>query len=169
MVLSEPAKMMIEAEPGIAVFGRPIGTDSRTDFFVREESAIIKGFQNPTLVLRPGVVVLGGVVVVMVLFQVGGRVFETWWNYFEDGNDVAFRGMTEQETVTFHFHGEKGKREKSTTVRNPLRGLFRTLVEGISQKEKWSLEEFEKAKEMLCQKYPTILELWEELGRQAQR
>ncbi len=167
-MLPDPTTVMINMEPGTAVAGRIGKPEPHTDFFVREDPAIIKTLRNPVIIMRPGVVVQMGVVVVMVLFQIGSRVFETWWNYYEEGGDELFRDLATQEAITFHFYGKNGKREKSTKVRNPLRGLFGRLAEDIPGMRRWGPTDFEKAKEKLFEQYRTPLELWEELGRQAQ-
>jgi hypothetical protein len=167
-MILDPAAAMINVDPGMAMAARITKPEPHTDFFVREETTVIKTFRNPVIIVRPGVVMQMGVVVVMVLFQIGARVFETWWNYFEEGGEELFHDLATQEAITFHFYGEKGKREKSTKVRNPLRGLFGTLAEDIPGMRRWTPADFEKAKERLFEQYRTPLELWEELGRQAQ-
>jgi hypothetical protein len=164
----EPEAVMIQADPGIAVVGHTYRPEAHADFFVREESRIIKALRNPVIILRPGVVVQGDVVLVMLLFRIGSRVYETWWNYYEEGSDDLFKEMAKQETIGFHLYGETGKREKSTVVKNPLKGLFKELVKEVKKKDRWSQAEFERAKEQLFHRYPTAVELWEELGRQTE-
>ena len=165
----DPQEVIAHMPPGMAIYGRVFRPTPCTDFFVREETRIVKGFHDPIVKLRPGAFYHPDIVLIVVMFQVGGnadQIFETWFNYYagESMGKIAFEDLGTQENIGFHFYGDNGRRIKSVAIKNSLKDFFISATEGAQKVVPWSMPAFDSARDKLYKNYPTPGVLWDHLG-----
>ncbi|PSN82317.1 hypothetical protein B9Q03_14365 [Candidatus Marsarchaeota G2 archaeon OSP_D] len=56
-----------------------------------------------------------------------------------------------------------GRRERALAVPNSLRDTFREMLERVSSMKPWSMEGFDRARERVYARYPTVAALWDAL------
>lgn len=172
-ILVNPQDVIIQMPPGSAIYGRIFRPGPFTDFYVREETKVIKSFHNPVIVIRPGIFYMAYIALVVVMFQIGkhpDQIFETWFNYYatnEDGKK-AFESLTTQENIAFHLYGNGGQKVKSIVINNNLKNFFEAAITGIEKIQPWLMSDFDKARAKLYLQFPTPSALWKKLGEAVQ-
>jgi hypothetical protein len=172
-IMVDPQDIIVQMPPGSSIYGRVFRPDPHTDFYVREETKIIKSLRNPVIIVRPGVFYLSGIALVPVMFQIGknpDQLFETWFNYYAPGEDgkKAMKTLITQDTIGFHFYGSNGQKVKSSVIKNGLQEFFRDAREGCVKLPPWSMSAFDTARAELYQQYPSPMLLWKKLGEVVQ-
>jgi hypothetical protein len=149
---------------------RILGSGWQTDFFLRETTPRIMAIPpSPTISLRAGLIVQRGVGMVIVMVELdegrfGHELFETWWNIHQAGGERKyFEDMTGQATIRLHLYGDTRQRERRLQIENSVRAFFRTALEELGRLPSWSMVAFDRARETLYRRYPTLQALWDAL------
>lgn len=168
----DPKDFIISNNPGSAIYCITRRPEQRVDFLVKEESSIIKKLINPIVSIKAGLYHYNNVTLVTVMFLIGtnmDQLFETWFNYHATGGQgqTAFSLMTTQEDIGFHLYGDSNKVEKGIVIPNnlKLKEFFANASKIISQIPPWGMAEFDKEREILYKKYPTLEDLWKALSK----
>jgi hypothetical protein len=163
-MLIDPEKIIIQYQPGMAIYTRVYRPEPHTDFLIREESSIIKKLKNPIITIRPGLFIQNGVALVVIMFQIGShpnQIFETWWNYHQTGDGKKyFEDMATQDNTAFHLYGDSRQVEKSIQIPNSLKDFFKESIEEIKKLPPWNMQNFDKERETIYQQHPTPSGLW---------
>jgi len=166
--LIDPLDLIRSLPPGSMIWGvmreRP-GAGREVAFFVREESARIR--RVGTLQFSTALIVEGDVALIPVLMRTGPgeeEVYESWFNYYAPGPGTdGLPLLAEQGRLPVVFVGDSGRRERALAVPNSLRDTFREMLERVSSMKPWSMEGFDRARERVYARYPTVAALWDAL------
>jgi len=167
MILTDPFELIKSFPPGMALYGRAgeSAENLETCILVREdEDQILKIPANPIVELRSGIW-QNHVCPVIVMINLAGLPYETWWNYYQPEGEAEkyFDDMIRQSMIPILVYDDLQQR-RSIGVRNSLASFFKKYKETILQKSVWTMKEFDAAKEKLCGQYPSVAALWEALG-----
>lgn len=161
-------RLMKDVPPGIAAFsiGSLDGKD-RVALLAKERSDIIRRLATPILVpIRSGAIPIGNVLLVVVMFRLGeGReqLFETHWNYYNENGSEVFALMAEQTTIPIIIYGDSGGQERHIMVSNYIQPFFERMIITMESIRPWSMEEFDQAKLVVYERWPTPEVMWEAL------
>jgi hypothetical protein len=86
-------------------------------------------------------------------------------DFHEAEGAEAFRIMSTQEFLSFHFHGDNGRTERSFVTMNPLGEFFRAAIESLGKHPAWRRESFVEALATIQSRFPTPRDLWNQTGR----
>jgi len=151
-----------EAAPFVAVppNGQPV-------FLVRERSAVIRYLGESGVYVRGGFFPMGPVIVTVVAFRVGRhfcKEYAVWLDFHDPSTAGMFPAMSCSEYVSFFFHGDSCRREKTIIAVNPLTAFFDKAIERIQPLPCWTGEQFKEAVSRILSRYPTPIQLWEVLA-----
>lgn len=156
-------RIVIGLKPGEARFSLTGTKTPQVACLVRERSAIIKYLGNTSIDVRAARFTVGTVVLTAVTFRVGqylDRGYETWWDYYREEDSEAFRIMALQEFISFYFHGDNGRMERSFIVSNTLQEFF-AETRGICQAvPRWKHADYIAALASIRARFPTPHDLW---------
>lgn len=167
---------MVHMPPGSAIPCRTWRPGPHTDFLVREDSGVIRGLSDSSIILRQGLFLTGEVAVVPFMFRIGAdsdQLFEIWFNYHAKDAGVAgpshFRDLVTQEDICFYFYGDGRTRERTLTTANRARNFFRKAVAVIIHMEPWTADEFDRARAQVHHRHRSPHELWDSLFTETSR
>jgi hypothetical protein len=173
MEMIDPEKLIIRMPPGSAVYAVTHRPEAHLDFLVREKSNVIRNrLRNPIVTIRPGLFIQDGVGLLTVMFLLGSdmeQLYETWFNYRASGQDgeQILDLMTTQENIAFHLYGDSLKVEKSVVINNSIGGFFTTAAAEIRKLPPWSMQQFDRARDVIYRKHPSPEALWKALFNQS--
>jgi hypothetical protein len=135
-------------------------------FLIREQSGIIAELgRTPAVHVRAGLIVDGGVLVLPVLIEVSGELYETWMNYHAEVCPPALACLALQEHIRLHFFDDLGARARVIGLPNHLQAFWRDALRTLAQSQPWPLAAFDAARGRLYAMYPSVPALWHALGR----
>jgi len=137
-----------------------------TGLLIREDIEHIKALPRyPVIEVRAGMVNEGNVQLLVIVVQVRGELYETWFNYHQHGEDTEkyLNDWIEQEDLAVIFFSDTGL-ERSIRIRNLLSDLAQRALPLLREAEPWSMEDFDAARARLYERYPTVVDLWKALG-----
>lgn len=143
--------------PGEAIFSLVGQPDPQVVFLVHERSAEIKYFGETSVDVRSELFLVEAVAVTAVIFRLGQHIrkeYVTWWNYHRPGSAEAFRIMTGQDFLSFHFYGDNGRRERTFVSLNSLKEFFSSAIDSIRQLQPWSEDQFDVARMKVRDNFP---------------
>ena len=164
-------KLLENMLPGTSTIARVITKDKgdvaphlQTCFICREEDWRIKQWPTPCPVCsKVGLLNQDNCAVVVSMIQFPTATYENYLN-FHYVPDVPefFEDLTIQNHITFLFYGDDLELKRRIRVPNSLKKFFKNAINKIKSVPKWSMKDFDNAKEKIQQKYP-VDELWEKL------
>jgi len=135
-----------------------------TGLLIREDRTLVRRLgAQPTVELRAGVIEQGGVILVALMAQIGGQLYETWFNYHGAEEATNFADLGQQETIPIVFFVPD--RARSLVVINHLRQFFQEAAERCERQKPWAMSDFDAAREHVYATYPEVEDLWAHLGR----
>ncbi len=153
--------------PGVVVYGQfqAKGESPQTGLFIREESARIRQLgAKPVVEIRAGLLQEGEVYVVVLMVGIGGEIYETWLNYYQEDGDDCLSDLAAQKRLLISFYGDQG-RERAITINNfNLATMMSKAIPILAGSRRWGMVAFDEAKTGVCNRYPTPVALWETLG-----
>jgi len=168
--MADPVSMIAMAPAGKAIYGR-VGESAdslRTSILIQEEMKYIKGLRtNPIVEIRSGLFDYSGIGLVAVMFKFNhddDMIYETWWNYYQTGGgEKYFTDICQSPDLDLHiFCGQE--KVKSVRIYNSLKEPFMQKVVYLKSRKEWSMADFDRERENLYRKYPTVKELWDICG-----
>lgn len=117
--------------------------------------------------VRAGAIPIDNVLLVVVMFRLGGgreQLYETHWNYYTENGSETFLLMAEQTTIPIILFGDSGGQERHIMVSNYTQPFFERLIITLESIRPWSMEEFDQAKLVVYERWPTPEIMWEALG-----
>lgn len=156
-------RIVMGLKPGEAVFSLTGTTTPQVTCLVRERSAIIKYLGNTSVDVRAARFTVGTIELTAVVFNVGqhlDRGYETWWDYYREGDSEALQIMSRQEFFSFHFHGDNARLERSFIVPNTLMEFFAKTRDACQALPPWKHSDFVAARISLRARFPTPRDLW---------
>lgn len=171
MIYADPIEVLKKMPAGTMLFGRASfdGQPMETYFAIKEESRYMKRLgKYPILNIRTGLLQYNGIPLVCVMMQPNGdmdMLYETWFNYnATDGfGQKSFEDLTHQDNIVFWFIDEKGN-ERKIGIKNSLKDAFSDYVNKIALINPWTMQEFDRARNMLYADYPSPAHLWNTLA-----
>lgn len=154
-------------QPGEVTIFLTVPPNSQPVFLVRERTAVIRYLGESGVDVRGGLFTLGQVVVTAVVFRVGRyyrKEYGVWLNYHNPDMAELFPAMSGSEYLSFFFHGDSCRREKTIIAANPLAGFFSKAVDKIRLLPPWHENQFNDALSRLASRFPTQAELWDVLA-----
>ncbi len=151
---------------GTVIFGVTHRPEPRIDFLLREETAFINQLTTAKIPFRVRLFKRNDIAIIVVMFQLGttSRLYETFWNYYEEGcGEGLFRLISNQDDIAVHLYGDSGSIEKSILMGNIFKGFFKAAETKIRIVPYWSAEQFQKELDELRIIYPSKEALWEAL------
>jgi|AMWB02.1.fsa_nt_gi hypothetical protein len=136
-------------------------------FLVRERSAVIRYLGESGVAVRGGFFPMGHVVATAVAFRAGRhfrKEYAVWLDYHDPSTAGMFPAMSGSEYLSFYFHGDSCRREKTIIAANPLAAFFDKAIERIQPLPCWTGEQFKEAVSRILSRYPTPAQLWEVLA-----
>lgn len=158
-----PEEGIKQAAPGACAYAvAQVGNaPEETVFLIRERSGIIAELgRAPAVHVRAALIVETGVVLLPVLIQVSGELYETWMNYHAELCPPALACLALQEQIGLHFFDDRGIRARVIAVPNHLQPFWRGTLRTLAQTPRWSLATFDAARDRLYAAYPTVGDLW---------
>lgn len=163
--MKDSENIIIASPIGTVIYGLTNRPDPRIDFLVREDSNLINEYSPKTkIAIRARLFIRNKVALLLIMFQIGSdssNIFSTFWNYYEEGGNLAFSLMSSQDDIAFHLYGESKKIERSILMANSFRNFFKAAIKKIETIPPWTLEQFEREKGEILKTYSTYLGLWE--------
>ncbi len=168
MTVSSNSEDLIRGmQPGEANILLASPPNSQPAFLVRERTAVIRFLGDSGVDARGGLFPIGKVAVTAVVFRVGRhyrKEYGVWLDYYDPLKAGLFPAMSGSEYLSFFFHGDSCRREKTVISPNPLAGFFLKAVERLSLMPPWDADLFREAVSRILRRYPTPAELWEVLA-----
>ncbi|MEA5115230.1 MAG: hypothetical protein VB050_14515 [Geobacteraceae bacterium] len=168
MADSSTAEGLIQGmQPGEATACLTNPPDAQPVFLVRERTAVIRYLGDSGVDARGGFFPMGKVVVTAVAFRVGRhyrKEYGVWLDYHDPVKAGIFPAMSRSEHLSFFFHGDSCRREKTIIAANPLAGFFLKATERIRLMPPWDEEQYKEAVSKILSRYPTPSELWNVLA-----
>jgi hypothetical protein len=168
MADSSTAESLIRVmQPGEATLFLTAEPDVQPAFLVRERSAVIRYLGDSGVDVRGGLFPMGQVVVTAVAFRVGRyyrKEYGIWLDFHDPVRTGMFQAMSGSEYLSFFFHGDSFRREKTIIAANPLAGFFFKATERIRLMPPWDGNQFKEAVSKILSRYPTPAELWDVLA-----
>lgn len=97
---------------------------------------------------------------VMVNFDTD-MMYETMFNYYQpSGGDQYLQALQNQDNIKLLFYNERNQEARRIRINNRLRQDVQTLTKRLEAAKPWSMKEFDRAKEVLYQNFPTGMDLW---------
>lgn len=121
----------------------------------------------PLIEFRIGAFLVGTILVVAVLIRIGRTktILESWingYNVSQDGLQVI-QILQNQSHLTLHFFDQHAVEQRALRIDNPSCHFFRNCYERILSGPRWTMEEFDQAKALLCNQHRTPAALWNAL------
>ncbi len=163
-----PEEGIKHAAPGACVYAvAQIGSaPEQAVFLIREQSGIIAELgRAPAVHVRAGLIVDGGILLLPVLIQVSGELYETWMNYHAEVCPPALACLALQEQIGLHFFDDRGARARVIGVPNHLQTFWRDALRTLAQSQPWPLAAFDAARVRVYAMYPSVPDLWRALCR----
>jgi hypothetical protein len=107
----------------------------------------------------------GGVLLLPVLIQVSGELYETWMNYHAEVCPPALACLALQEQIVLHFFDDRGMSARVIAVPNQLQAFWRGTLRTLAQTSPWSPAAFDAARDRVYAIYPTVPDLLRALNR----
>lgn len=152
--------------PGSMIFDEGLVMEAASPeviFLIREESETIRSL-IPLIQFRAGFIDYKGVMLLPILMNIQGSIFESWYNWFEV--DVPpgrlCQLLASQQRIFLTFYGASGK-ERNIRTSNSLCDFFTSVIKMMQTKAPWSMREYDIAKAYLCERFRTPSELWSAL------
>lgn len=173
----DPLAVLLSQPPGSCVYTR-MQIDAgawEVAWLLREDSARIRALgPGPDVECRAGALPQRfhgqEILLIPILVRVGPGVqenlWETWLNVYQDeGGIVYLHDLARQDRLTLHVYGDRGTRERSLVVSNQLRTFAEQALVEAERYPPWSMHAYDRARAQCYRRYPTVLALWEALGR----
>jgi hypothetical protein len=164
MNMIDVANLISSLNPGESIFSLLDGKTPQVVFLVRERSAVIKSFGETSVEACSGLFSVGEVAVTAVIFRVGKYVrqeYLTWWDYYQPGCADIFRAMVGQDSLSFHFYGDNGRRDRFFVEANTLGDFFAAAIDTISRLPAWTRDDFLSARRKIHSLLPTPKAIWD--------
>lgn len=110
---------------------------------------------------------MGKVVVTAVVFRVGRhyrKEYGVWLDYYDPLKAGLFPALSGSGYLSFFFHGDSCRCEKTIIAANTLAEFFLKAMERISLVAPWDEALFREAVPRIICRYPTMADLWEVLA-----
>lgn len=175
--LVDPLSILLQRPPGSCLYTRTQldGGTWEVAWLLREESARIRALgPGPDVEFRAGAIgerfhrqdILLIPIVVRVGPEVQENLWESWLNIYQtDGGIVYLHDLASQDRLTLHFYGDRGERERSLVVSNQLRSFAEHCLGEAERYAPWPMLAFDRAKAQLERRHPSVMALWQALGR----
>lgn len=154
-------------QPGEAALGMTAPPGAQPVFLIRERSAVIRYLGDSGVDVRGGYFPMGNVVVTAVAFRVGRhyrKEYAVWLDYRDPATSSVFPAMSASGYLSFFFHGDSCRREKTIIAANHLADFFARAAERIGSLPSWDRDQFNEALARILARYPTPADLWEILA-----
>lgn len=156
---------------GEAIFAEIARPEPKIDFLIREESSIIMAIpQQPSISLRGAFINSNSVGVIVLMFQVGGNIYETWFNYHAQGVASAIEQFIGQDDLGLHFCGDSLDFERHIMIYH-VDKKTKTFFEKVSghiesHLQPWTMQQFDIEKMRICGRFHSSKSLWDIAGNQ---
>lgn len=162
--LTDPETIIRQAKPGTMMFARVIFEPTagwETALFVRETPAWVNRLgKNPVVELRAGVLVESEIALVALLMQAGGDLYESWFNY--QATQESFADLAKQKRIVIAFYTPDKARQ--IVIANNLREFFKQARTKAKEFRRWTMNDFNSAREKVYSRYPEVADLWKAIG-----
>lgn len=156
--------------PGLAAYGRwkeNLTDDYELAFFIQEEKKYInKVSKYPQIRIKAALAVYDNVPLVVVLILVNNdfdMLYEIYFNYHQTGEGRKyFEDLTSQDRIVLFFY-QGAERKRNIKIDNSLKDAFKGCMTEIMKYAKWSMDQFDSARELLYLDYPKPEVLWRKL------
>ncbi len=129
-----------------------------TALLVRETPDYVgKLGKNPVIELRAGMLIESGVALTALLMGIGDDLYEAWFNYH--AAQESFADMATQERIVIAFYTPSKARQ--IAISNNLRGFFEDAISKARTLRRWTMRDFDSAREKVYSKYPQVTDLWD--------
>lgn len=162
----DPVSFILSQPFGFIVYWRAkTAGETVTIFLVREDVAYIAGLpQVVSVVCRAGLFEISDVALIAVLMEIEGKIYETWWSWYDPEQRLCFDDLLRQDKLLVSFYAEETEPVRTIQVPNHFRKSIKPLIAAVQGIQQWSLEEFVKAKEEASIRYPDTRSLWEAMA-----
>ena len=169
----EAITILQSAQPGMAmhqVHHFAGATRPEIVWLFRCSSAMIQSLpQECSIEVRAGSFESNDVCLIPVLFcfnanETENGIFETWINVNQMGENPLTL-LAVQRRIVIQLFGDSGQIEKSFEINNPLQPLANTLLLQLGNEAHWTVSQFESALHKSYKRFPTVVDLWNELPK----
>jgi len=154
---------------GFPAFVSLNGGKMETRLLIREDFEHLSTIKrNPKVEIRVGVITLNNVVLVPLMVRLDEKdelTYEMWLNYHSDEMKQEINSLGKQNNIDILFIGDNFKIDKIIKTGNFMKSFFKDLSNTINKVPKWSMEEFDNAKDSTLNIYPDAIALWNGLGQ----
>jgi len=104
-------------------------------------------------------------VVVLIRIGTAHTIIESWINGYNSSCDGlrVMELLQSQSHIILHFFNEHIFEQRALRIENPSCHFFQNCYERILSGPQWTMEEFDRAKEQICDHYPDPTALWDAL------
>jgi len=158
--------MIAGAQIGAMIYSRAkldAGGDWQTVFLIRESRDFVRGLgKAPVIELRGGVIEDARAVLVVVIAQIAGELYETWFNYYQANGAAHFQDLQRQAQIALVFFTPQ--RARAVAVRNGLADFFKDAARRAVARGAWAMQDFDAAKDRAYSEFPEVRNLWAHLA-----
>jgi len=156
---------------GTMVYDLVIVDNKETEFvfMVKEETKYINRHKyRPSIQLRTGLLNISGVWIIPFMILINqdfDMLYETVFNYYQTGGGKKyFDVLKKQEYIDIMFFDEKNENARNIRINNQLQNEITEYNMRVASIKPWSMNQFDKAKQKMFEKYLRPTDLWNELG-----
>jgi hypothetical protein len=155
--------------------GAPVGTalysraklgaagDWQTALLFRETRQAVRGLgAAPVIELRGGVIEDAGAVLVAVIAKIAGELYECWFNYWGAEQAESFTDLARQDKIALVFFTPE--RARALQIKNGLRNFFQDAARRCVDRGRWTMADFDAARDRVYAEYPDVQNLWAHLA-----
>ena len=164
---SNPIKTLLKAPPGTgayALFKDESSGNDVTAFIIKEDTQHINRLPDSVNVdVRAWPFSRFGVFLLVVLLRIEGKIYETWWNWYNEFCQKCFLNILSQDKLLFSFYVDDEKPQRTIWISNKLKESFELAKDNFQKFKKlkpWTMQEFDIARNELYKEYPNPSSLW---------
>ena len=136
---------------------------------IREDRSILARLSSRIDIHSRGAVIqVQGVHLILLMLQFEGTIYETFVSVqHEDSIEFVARMAEQNHFSILVFDGVSVQPVRAYVTQNGFRRIFQAVASGFAGWPGWAYDDFDQAKAALYKQYPSVLELWNALGRHA--
>lgn len=137
-------------------------------WLLREEVKRCKALgPSPWVQWRCGAIEQDGVLLIPVLLSIGTvspeHIWEVWINHHQHDAISPLFLLAEQDRLTIHFYDHATTPVCSIQTSNGLRDFSIEAVRRLADAPRWTMAEFDRARQKTYKRWPSVMDLWNEI------
>lgn len=143
------------------------GQNWEVSFFIKEDETHMALYtNNPNVEIVMGIIEEEEASPVVAIININGckdLMYETWLNFYAELGEKVFEYLICQEKIKLHLINGRNNIVRSISVNNGLKKWLLNYIQRIKGRKRWSMTDFDVAKDKICCRYPDIRVLYNRL------